>query len=94
MPVGYSTGFTRSLSNHGRVLIHGQRVGVVGMVNMNMLIADITSVEDVKIGDEVVIIGKQGDLSISVSSFSEISEQVNYELLVRLPERTERKIVN
>ncbi|HEY9113347.1 MAG TPA: alanine racemase [Bacteroidales bacterium] len=94
IPVGYSTGFARSLSNSGRVLIHGQRVGVIGMVNMNMMIADITPVDNVKIGDEVVLIGKQGDLNISVSSFSEISEQVNYELLVRLPGRTVRKVVN
>jgi len=94
IPVGYSTGFVRSLSNQGRVLIHGQRVGVIGMVNMNMFIADITIIDNVKIGDEVVIIGKQGELDISVSSFSEISAQVNYELLVRLPERTKRKVVN
>jgi alanine racemase len=60
---------------------------------MNMLIADVTSVPDVKIGDEVVIIGKQDNIEITVASFSEISNQVNYELLVRLPERTERKVV-
>lgn len=93
IPVGYSAGFNRTLSNQGRVLIHGQRVGVIGLVNMNMFAADITSVENVKLGDEVVIIGKQGDLNISVSSFSEISDLLNYELLVRLPERTKRIIV-
>jgi alanine racemase len=90
VPVGYSHGYSRMLSNQGRVLIGGYRVGVIGMVNMNMLIADITSVPDVKVGDEVVIIGKQGDLEISVASFSEISNQVNYELLVRLPATTRR----
>ena len=63
------------------------------MVNMNMLIADVTSVPGVSLDDEVVIIGKQGDLEISVASFSEISNQVNYELLVRLPEGTRRVIV-
>lgn len=94
VPVGYSHGYSRMLSNQGRVLIGGYRVGVIGMVNMNMLIADITSVPDVKVGDEVVIIGKQGDLEISVASFSEISNQVNYELLVRLPATTRRIVTD
>jgi alanine racemase len=94
VPVGYSHGYSRILSNQGRVIIGGQRVGVIGMVNMNMLIADITSTPDVKIGDEVVIIGKQDNIEITVASFSEISNQVNYELLARLPERTERKVVD
>jgi alanine racemase len=93
IPVGYSHGFSRELSNQGRVLVHGQRVGVIGMVNMNMLIADVTSIPDVKTGDEVVIIGKQDQLEITVASFSEISNQVNYELLVRIPERTRRIVV-
>ncbi|TSA25781.1 MAG: alanine racemase [Bacteroidetes bacterium] len=90
IPVGYANGFSRSLSNQGRVLIGGERVGVIGLVNMNMMIADITNVPDVKPGDEVVIIGKQGDLEITVASFSEISDQLNYELLARLPADIER----
>ena len=93
VPVGYSHGFSRMLSNQGRVLIGGHRVGVIGMVNMNMLLADVTAIPDVKAGDEVVIIGKQENLEITVASFSEISNQVNYELLVRLTERTRRKPV-
>ncbi len=94
IPVGYSHGFSRDLSNQGRVLINGNRVGVIGMVNMNMMIADITPLPDVAIGDEVVLIGRQDNLEITVSSFSEISNQVNYELLVRLPEGTRRTTVN
>jgi len=50
------------------------------MVNMNMLIADLTSISQVALGDEVVLIGKQGGLSINVSSFAEFSDQLNYEL--------------
>jgi alanine racemase len=91
--VGYANGFNRSLSNQGRVLIRGNRVGVISMVNMNMLIADVTYLPEVEIGDEVVLIGKQGDIEITVSSFIEISEQLNYELLVRLPMNIDRVIV-
>ncbi len=93
VPVGYAQGFSRSLSNQGRVLIHGHRLNVIGIVNMNLLTVDITHLTDAKKGDEVVLIGDQGDLSISVSSFSELSEQVNYELLTRLPSRIPREIV-
>jgi len=93
IPVGYSHGYSRILSNKGRVLINRQRVAVIGMINMNMLIADVTSIPDVHLGDEVIIIGKQGSQEISVSSFSEISNQVNYELLARLPENIRRESV-
>lgn len=85
VPVGYSHGFSRSLSNSGRALIHGERVAVIGLVNMNVMMLDITHIESVQAGDEVVLIGNQGELSISVSSFSEYSDQMNYELLTRLP---------
>lgn len=93
IPVGYAHGYTRSLSNQGRVLIKEHRVGVIGMVNMNMLIADVTTIENVSVGDEVVLIGKQGDLSINVSSFTEFSDQLNYELLTRLPAEIPRVII-
>lgn len=94
VPTGYSHGYSRSLSNQGRVLIKGNRVGVIGMVNMNMLIADITGIEGVEIGDEVVIIGKQEGNEISVASFIEFSDQMNYELLSRLPQNIPRYIVD
>ncbi|PLX03974.1 MAG: alanine racemase [Marinilabiliales bacterium] len=85
VPVGYSHGYSRTLSNHGRVLVHGHRCGVIGLVNMNMMIVDISGLDNVKAGDEVVLIGRQGDLTITVHSFSQMSDQLNYELLTRLP---------
>jgi alanine racemase len=94
IPTGYSHGYSRSLSNQGRVLIKGERVAVIGMVNMNMLIADVTGIENVELGDEVVFIGKQEGKEISVSSFVEFSDQMNYELLARLPQNIPRVVVN
>lgn len=93
IPVGYAHGYARNLSNQGRVLINGLRVAVIGMVNMNMLIVDVTMIDNVKLGDEVVLIGRQGDLSITVSSFSEFSDQLNYELLTRLPGEIPRIVI-
>lgn len=94
IPVGYSHGFSRSLSNRGRALIRGRRVSVIGIVNMNEMMLDVSQVDGVEKGDEVVLIGRQGDLTISVSSFSDYSNQLNYELLTRLPHNIPRHIVN
>lgn len=58
-----------------------------------MIIADITNVPDAKVGDEVIIIGKQGDLEIKVSAFSDISDQLNYEVLAHLSESIKRIVV-
>ena len=93
IPVGYTVGYSRSLSNKGRVLIKGNRCSVIGLVNMNMIIADISTINDVSIGDEVVLIGKQQDLEIKVSAFSEISDQLNYEVLTSLSESIERRVI-
>jgi len=93
VPVGYSHGYSRSLSNQGRVLIGGQRAPVIGVVNMNMLIADITNIPGIKLGDEVILIGEQGDTSITLASFADFNNQMNYELLARLPINIPRKVI-
>lgn len=92
-PVGYAYGYSRNLSNLGYVLIHGKRSLVIGMVNMNLMIVDVSELVDVKKDDEVVIIGKQKNQSITVASFSEMSQQLNYELLTRLPTYIPRVVV-
>lgn len=92
IPVGYSVGYSRSLSNQGKVLINGTRFDVVGTVNMSMLAVDVSTDETIKKGDEVVLIGKQGEQELSVSSFSDFSQLINYELLTRLPQDIPRII--
>jgi len=85
IPIGYSHGYSRNLSNIGSVLINGKICKVVGTVNMNSLTVDITGKGRIQVGDEVVLIGKQKSKCVTVSSFSEQSLQLNYELLTRLP---------
>lgn len=94
VPVGYGYGYSRSLSNLGRVLIRGVRLPVIGLVNMNMIVVNTNEAPDVEIGDEVVLIGSQGDSNITVASFSELSNQLNYELLTRLPITIPRRVVD
>lgn len=85
VPVGYANGYSRALSNSGRVIINGIRSGVIGTVNMNLLMIDLTDSPHAKPGDEVILIGQSGDAEVSIASFGELSQQLNYELLSRLP---------
>ncbi|MEA2106083.1 MAG: alanine racemase, partial [Bacteroidota bacterium] len=94
VPVGYSHGYSRSLSNQGRVIIDGQRAPVIGVVNMNMLIADVTHIPGVKRGDEVILIGVDNGIEITLASFADFNNQLNYELLARLPMNIPRKVIN
>lgn len=94
VPVGYSNGYSRGLSNQARVLVGGEYAQVTGIVNMNAISIDVTHIPNVEIGDEVVLIGKQNEKEISVSSFSEFTDQLNYEVLTRLPIDIPRKIVD
>lgn len=94
VPVGYTHGFNRSLSNLGRVLINGNRLPVIGLVNMNMMMVDITGQEEViKRGDDVIIIGTEGNIDMTVGSFSELTNKLNYETLARLPHDIPRYVV-
>lgn len=93
IPVGYANGFSRSLSNTGRVLIRGKRVPVIGTVTMNTMSINVTDIPNIQIGDEVVLIGKQNRLSISIASFCEMSNQLNYQTLARLPGNIPRHVV-
>ena len=92
VPIGYSHGFGRNLTNTGYVLVNGERAGVVGLVNMNMITLNVSHIEDVNKGDEVVMIGHQGDDAITVASFGEMTNNLNYEVLVRLPASIPRMV--
>ncbi len=91
-PVGYAHGYARNLSNVAQVLVQGKLCNVIGIINMNSITIDVSACHDVKKGDDVVLIGKQKTKAISVNSFSEQSQLLNYELLTRLPASIPRKI--
>ncbi len=92
IPVGYSHGFPRVLSNLGFVLVRGVRAPVVGVVNMNCTTLDVTEIPDVEVGDEVVLIGRQGHREISVGWFGDLTRSLNYEVLVRIPREIPRSV--
>ena len=93
IPVGYCHGFSRKLSNLGKVLIQGKMASVVGTVTMNSIAVDVSDLKNIEKGEEVVLIGKQKNNEITVASFGESSSQLNYELLTRLPQDIPRRVV-
>ena len=93
LPIGYSNGYPRDLSNRGEVLIHGKKAPVVGLVNMNVFMVDVSKIPDVQVGDTAVLIGRQRNNEISLRSFSEFAHALNNEMASRLPAAIPRTVV-
>jgi alanine racemase len=81
---GYGDGLPRSLSNRGSVLVKGNKVDIVGTVCMNMFMCDVTGIRDASPGDEVVILGAQGDEVITGDEFAEWSDTISYEVFLSI----------
>ncbi len=90
VPVGYADGYPRCLSNIGRVLVNGRFAKILGRVCMDQFMIDVTDIEGVETGSEVVLVGKQGDLELSMEEVSEAAYSFNYELPCRIAERVPR----
>jgi alanine racemase len=90
MPIGYADGLSRLLSNRGAVLVGGQRAPIVGRVSMDQTILDLTDIPLVTIGDEVVVIGTQGDHSISAYDIADLTGTIPYEVLCGIAARIPR----
>ncbi len=93
IPIGYADGILRKLSNCGKVLINGEFCNIIGRVTMDMIMVDVTNIKNIKIGDEVILIGSQKGKTISVEDISNWAETINYEIVTRLSERIPRIVV-
>ena len=89
VPIGYGDGYRRALSNKGSVLIRGRRFPIVGTICMDQFMVDVGS-NEVYVGDEVVLIGKQGDEEITVEEIAHLCETIPYEVLCFFNERIPR----
>lgn len=85
LPLGYSNGYPRGLSNRGHVLIKGKKAPITGLINMNLFMVDISHINGVEHGEEVVLVGRQGNNVIGVASFTETTQLRNQEMMSRLP---------
>ena len=94
LPVGYEDGYLRALSNRAKVLIAGQRVPVIGRISMNLTLVDITDLDlEVRLGDEVVLLGRQGDEEISADEVADWMGTISYEVLCLFGKLNERELV-
>jgi len=81
LAVGYGHGYSRKLSNRGEVLIKGKRAQIIGLICMDQCLCDVTNIPDVSVGDEVVLIGRQGDEEITADEIAEKVGTISYEVL-------------
>lgn len=88
--IGYADGYKRGLSSKGKVLIHGQFAPILGRVCMDQMMVDITNIDNVKIEDEVTLIGKDGDNIICVEEIADIAGSFNYEFVCGIGKRVKR----
>lgn len=93
IPVGYGDGYPRSLSNKGYMLIHGKKAPIIGRVCMDQCMVDVTEIEDVKFGDEVVLVGRDEDEYLSVETLSRLSDRFNYEFVCLMGKRIPREYI-
>jgi Alr-MurF fusion protein len=90
LPVGYADGFRRSPRNWGSVLIHGQEAPILGRVCMDQCMIDVTHIPQARSGDEVVLIGRQGEATLSAEQIAERLGTINYEVVSELLARVPR----
>ena len=90
IPIGYADGFRRDFSNGWKVLINGKKVPIIGKVCMDSFMADVTELDDVKLGDEVVICDNE---NITLEQLAEKCNTINYEILCTISDRVPRKFI-
>lgn len=90
IPIGYADGYGRILSNKAEALVKGQHVRVVGMVTMDQTLMDVGNINGVEVGDEVVLIGKQGEAVIPIEKIAKLAGTIPYEILSAITDRVPR----
>ena len=90
LPIGYADGYTRLLDNKGKVIINGQFAPVVGRICMDQCMIDITHIEGVNVGDEVIIMGESQGCSFTADDIAEAIGTINYEILCMVSKRLPR----
>ncbi|PMP63885.1 MAG: alanine racemase, partial [Sulfurihydrogenibium sp.] len=90
---GYADGLPRALSNKGYVIINEQKCRILGNVTMDMVVVDVSHLNEVNVGDSVIIVGKSGNQEITFSDIANISGTIPYEIMCGISKRVLRKEV-
>lgn len=94
VPVGYADGYSRNLSNTGKVIIRGQYAPIIGRICMDYFMADVTDIDGVAQGDVVTLLGKDGSCEITVEELAEWSKSFHYEVMCTVGKRIPRIYFN
>lgn len=94
LPLGYADGYNRLFSNKAQVLIHGKRYNVIGNICMDQLMVELGNNTDIKIGDEVTLVGQQNNDSITLEELAPLANTINYELSCNFSLRVPRIYLN
>ena len=90
IPVGYADGYSRGLSNKGKVIINGTLAPILGNVCMDQIMVDVSEVKNVATGDEVILLGSDGDVKFDAEDIANILNTISYEVLCLIGRRTPR----
>lgn len=90
IPMGYQDGYPRGFSNIGRAILNGQFVNVIGRISMDWTMLDVADVKDVKVGDEVILIGQQNNLKVTAEDIAESIKTISYEITCGISQRVAR----
>jgi alanine racemase len=90
LPVGYADGFRRAPNNWGMVLIHGKEAALLGRVCMDQCMVDASHIPQIRVGDEVVLIGRQGSASLTAEEVARRLGTINYEVVSEILARVPR----
>ena len=90
VPVGYADGYRRALSGKFGVLIHGRLAPILGRICMDQMMVDVTDIPQVQVGDRVVLIGPDGEKTITMEDIAEVADSFNYEFVCGISRRVPR----
>jgi alanine racemase len=91
LPAGYADGYPRHLSNRGvAMLVRGKRCPLLGRVTMDLMVIDVSDIPDAAVGDEVVLVGRQGDEEVSANELAELAGTIHWEIVTRIASRVRR----
>ena len=90
IPVGYADGYLRKLAENGKVIIKGEFAPIIGRICMDQFMIDVTNIPDVKIGDEVILLGEKNGLKYNADDMAKKLDTINYEVTCMLKSRLPR----
>ena len=90
LPIGYGDGYPRALGENAKIIVNGKFAKIMGRICMDQCMIDVTDIENVKAGDDVIILGEEGNLKFNADDMAEALGTINYEILCRIKSRIPR----